>query len=360
MLADFLNRSWYGGTVRTWLIALGVAVGLSVALLLLRSLAARRLERISTRTKTPFDDLGVEMIRRARAFTVIALSVAVAAHVLTMPSTVEHFVDRAARVVILIQLGIWGSTLIGFWVRRYFDQRSTGQDAASRASMYAIGFFGRILLWAFVVVLALESLDFEVRTLVAGLGIGGIAVALAAQNILGDLFAALAIYIDKPFVVGDAITVESFQGTVEHIGLKTTRIRSVSGEQIIFANAELLKKVVRNYRRLYERRAVFTLDVVYETAPDLAGRIPDMLQEIVETHGTIVRFGRSHLSALTDSALRYETEYFVLDPDYGKFMDIQQAIYVAVLARFRAEAITFAHPTRVIRHEGVTGAEAAT
>jgi small-conductance mechanosensitive channel len=344
MLADFLNRSWYGGTVRSWLIALGVAVGLSVAVLLLRGLLARRLERISTRTKTPLDDLGVEMIRRTRAYAVIALSVAAAAHVLTMPPTLERYVDRAARVVILLQLGVWGSTLIGFWVRRYFDQRGTGQDAASRASMYAIGFFGRILLWMFVVVLALESLGYEPRTLIAGLGIGGIAVALAAQNILGDLFAALAIYIDKPFVVGDAITVENFQGTVEHIGLKTTRVRSVSGEQIIFANAELLKKVVRNYRRLYERRAVFTVDVVYETAPDLAARVPVMLEEIVKVHGTIVRFGRSHLSALTDSALRFETEYFVLDPDYGKFMDIQQAIYLSVLSKFGSEGISFAHP----------------
>lgn len=343
--ADLLARDWYGSGVRTWLVALAVAVGLSALLLLLRRLVRTRLERLAARTPNAMDDLVVDLVRRTRTYAIAGLSLAVAAHVLEMPATVERWVDRGWKVVLLAQFGVWGSALIGFWVRRYVGAAAPGQEGLTRGSAYALSVFGRLLLWLFVAVLALETLGYEPRTLVAGLGIGGIAVALAAQNILGDLFAALAIYLDKPFAVGDAVSVDGqHQGTVEHIGLKTTRVRSVTGEQIVFANAELLKKVLRNYRRQYDRRALFTVDLPLDTAPDVAHRVPEMLREAVEANGTLVRFGRSHLAHITDSALRFETEYRVLDPDHAKFMDVQQAVYLDLLRRFRAEGIAFATP----------------
>lgn len=324
------------------LTALGVAAGLIVLLVLLRGLLARRLERIAARTSNPIDDVALELIRRTRTYAIVALSLAAAAHLLIMPPRVEAWVDRAAKVVLLLQVGVWGSALIAFWVRRFLDQRAPGTPAANRASMHALSFFGRLLLWSFVAVLVLEAMGYEPRALVTGLGIGGIAVALAAQSVLGDLFAALAIYLDKPFVVGDAVSVETYQGTVEHIGLKTTRIRSVTGEQIVFSNAELLKKVLRNYRRLYERRGFFTLDLTSDTPPDVAAGVPAMLREVIESQGTIVRFGRSHLVALTDSALRFETEYWVLDPDNARFLDTQQAIYLEVLRRVQEDGLRLA------------------
>jgi len=339
MLPDVLDRSWYGGTVRTWLIAVAIAAGVSALLLLARRFVAARLAKSAERTQTPLDDLVVELVRRTRGYVIVALSVAASAHLLRMSPAVERWVDRAAKVVLLLQVGIWGSALIAFWVRRYVDQRGGGQEAASRATAYALSFFGRILLWAFVVVMVLEAMGYEARALVTGLGIGGVAVALAAQNVLGDLFAALAIYLDKPFVVGDAITVDSYQGKVEHIGLKTTRIRSQSGEQIVFSNSELLKRVVRNYRRLYERRGFFVFAVALETPAEQLARIPTTVRECVERHGTLVRFGRSHLSAITDTGARFETEYFVLDPAYDRFLDTQQAIYLDLLTRFRADGI---------------------
>jgi small-conductance mechanosensitive channel len=223
-----------------------------------------------------------------------------------------------------------------------------------------LGYAANVAVWTIILVAVLDNLGFDVTTLVTGLGIGGIAIALAVQNILGDIFAALAIVLDKPFVVGDFIVVDDFAGTVEQIGLKTTRLRSLSGEQIIFANAELLKGRIRNYKRLYERRNVFAIDVTYDSPTDVVARIPGMLREIVEAQRP-VRFDRSHFSAYTDSALRFETVYFVLDPDYNKHMDIQQAIFLAVLERFRQEGIDFAFPTRVIvhKHEGEQPAEEA-
>jgi small-conductance mechanosensitive channel len=166
------------------------------------------------------------------------------------------------------------------------------------------------------------------------------------QNVLGDIFAALAIVLDKPFVVGDLIAVDTFSGTVEQIGLKTTRLRSLTGEQVIFANSELLKGRIRNFKRLYERRVAFTLDVTGDLPPETVARIPAVLREVVETHRP-VRFDRSHFSAHTGSAVRFETVYYVLDPDYNLFMDVQQGVYLGVLERCRREKITVAGLTRV-------------
>jgi len=351
MLPEFLDRSWYGVTARAWLIALATAIGVSALLLLARRLLSSRLEAVARRTDTAVDDVLLELVRRTHALTIVVLTVAVALRAVTIPAGASLALGRVVRVVLLVQLGLWGAAMIQFWVRRYVEQRASTTDAASRASVHALSFFGRFVLWSLVLVATLDVF-FDVRTLVTGLGIGGIAVALAAQNILGDLFAAFAIYTDKPFVVGDFIIVDTFMGTVEQIGLKTTRLRSLSGEQIVFGNAELLKSRLRNMRRMYERRVLFSLDVSYDTPAEVMHRIPGMIREIVEQQAP-VRFDRSHFSAFAESALRFETVYFLLDPDYARHMDVQQAIFLQVLERFRAEGIVFAYPTRTIRHETV-------
>jgi small-conductance mechanosensitive channel len=267
--------------------------------------------------------------------------------------------DKVVALVVLLQAARWATGAVAFYVGRHVEQRRATADAASVWAARMIGFGANVAVWAIILVAVLDNLGFDVTTLVTGLGIGGIAVALAVQSILGDAFAALAIVLDKPFVVGDFITVDNFAGTVEQIGLKTTRLRSLSGEQIIFANAELLKGRIRNYKRLYERRNVFTLDVTSDTPRDVVGRIPGMLREIVEAQRPI-RFDRSHFSAYADSALRFETVYYVLDPDYNRHMDIQQAIFLAVLERFEREGIEFAVPTRMViyKHGDEAPAEA--
>jgi small-conductance mechanosensitive channel len=182
---------------------------------------------------------------------------------------------------------------------------------------------------------------------VAGLGIGGIAVALAIQNILGDLFASLSIALDKPFVIGDFIIVDQLLGTVEHIGLKTTRIRSLSGEQIVFSNADLLNSRIRNYKRMYERRVVFSIGVTYQTPYEKLASIGTTLKEIIESQPD-VRFDRAHFREYADSSLNYEVVYYVKSPDYNRYMDIQQAINLEIYRRFQDGGIEFAYPTRTL------------
>jgi small-conductance mechanosensitive channel len=217
--------------------------------------------------------------------------------------------------------------------------------------MRALGIAAKLLLWAIVFITALDKFGVNVTTLVTGLGIGGVALALAVQNVLGDLFAALSIVFDKPFDVGDAIAVDQLSGTVERIGLKTTRIRSISGEQIIISNSELLKSRIRNYKRQLDRRVVFTTDVTYDTAPDVIAGIPGMIREVISNQHP-VRFDRSHFTQYMDSALRIETVYYVLDADYARYLDIQQTINLELLRRFNAAHIRFAFPTRTVTFDG--------
>jgi small-conductance mechanosensitive channel len=187
--------------------------------------------------------------------------------------------------------------------------------------------------------------------MIAGLGVGGVAVALAVQSILGDLFASLSIVIDKPFVIGDFVIVDEYMGTIEHVGLKTTRIRSLGGEQIVFSNSDLLKTRIRNYKRMRERRVLFGFGVLYQTPIDVVEKIPDLMRAIVEARKN-VRFERAHFKAFGESSLDFEVVYWMLDPDYNLYMDVQQAINLEMLRVFEREGIGFAYPTRTLVIDG--------
>jgi len=202
-----------------------------------------------------------------------------------------------------------------------------------------------------VLLLTLDNLGIEIKPLLAGLGIGGIAVALAVQNVLGDLLASLSIALDKPFVVGDAIAVDNFNGTVEQIGIKSVRVRSVTGEQIIMPNADLLKSRVRNYGRMQERRIVLNVAVDLATPRDKLAKIPGLLKAMIEQDRD-ARFDRCHFARLTPSAAEFEAVFFVLTPNYTRYMDIQQRINFAIIETFDTERIQFAQSVQKLLLEG--------
>lgn len=342
-----LDTPWFGNTLGDWAIAAGVFLASASAMLIVRWLVVGRLGAVARRTTSNLDDIAVAVVRRTSGYFLFALAVGAASHWLSIQAPYETYITRLVKIVVLLQVGVWGGTAIRELIGRYIDRRRSEADLGAVTTMNALGYAAAGVLWIILFVMALGVFDFKVGTLLAGLGVGGVAVALAVQNILSDLFAALAIVLDKPFLVGDFIAVDQVSGAVEHIGLKTTRLRSPSGEQIICSNADLLKSRIRNFRRMYERRVVFTTDVTYDTPAEVVERIPTMIREIVSAQQPI-RFDRSHFSAYTDSALRLETVYYVLDPDYNKYMDIQQRIYLELLRRFNAEGIQFAFPTRTV------------
>jgi small-conductance mechanosensitive channel len=211
-----------------------------------------------------------------------------------------------------------------------------------------------------VLLVALDNFGVDITALVTGLGIGGIAVALAVQNILGDLFASLSIILDKPFVIGDFIIVDNYMGNIEHIGLKSTRVRSLSGEQLIFSNSDLLKSRIRNYKRMMKRRVVFAVGVVYQTAPEKLKVIPELIKKMIEAQ-ELTEFDRVHFKEFGNFSLNYEAVYWVCSPDYKTYMDIQQAINLAIFEEFKTQGIEFAYPTQTlfVNQENMTAPVAA-
>jgi small-conductance mechanosensitive channel len=256
--------------------------------------------------------------------------------------------SRISTFVILLcgvaQVAHWLTKLSETWIAR--GLRSPGSETPHSATGL-LTFGARITIWSLGALVLLGNAGVDITALVAGLGIGGIAVAFALQNILGDLFASLSIVLDRPFAVGDFITVDDVQGTVEQIGVKTTRIRSLSGEQILVSNSDLLKSRIRNFKRMRERRSLFRVGVTYETQLEKLKAIPRWLREIVEAQPR-TRFDRAHLLAFGDSALTFEVVYFVLAPEFVVLADTQHAIHLALVEKFESEGVSFAYPTRTV------------
>lgn len=341
MATTFFEQEFYGNSLQTWLFALAIAAVTFSVLQTVRLLGTTRLKQWAEQTTTWIDDLVVEVFEATSPVTIAVFSLDLGARGLTLPQTAESFVAGTAIVALCLQGGIWGNRLVSAWLSRY---RLTPQGSEQATALGALSFVARVLLWALVLLLSLDNLGFDITTLVASLGIGGIALGLAVQNILGDLFASLSIVFDKPFRVGDFITLDAYMGKVEHVGLKTTRVRSLSGEQIVFANSDLIKSRLRNFANLEERRVAFTLNVTYRATHDQLARIPRLIQEIIEAQAP-VRFDRAHFQSFGTSALIFEIVYFVLDPDYNLYMDIQQGINLRIVKGFEAEGISFAYPT---------------
>ena len=339
---------YFGNSPRAWLIAAIVAVVVYIVLAIARRVLVNRLGALAEKTDTDIDDAIVDIIKNTKPFFLAAVALGVALQGLDVHAKLIGPLRSTLQILGLLQVGLWISGLISFLIERAMTKRRATADRIGIAAVRAIGVTVKIVAWAILVLLALQFVfEKNVTTLVTTLGVGGIAIALAVQNILADLLAAVAIVFDRPFDVGDSIAIDNLAGTVEQIGLKTTRIRSVTGEQLVIGNAELLKSRLRNYKRLLERRALLQLDVSFDTPPETIQRIPAMMKEIV-TAQSPVRFERSHFATFAESALRIETVYHVKDPSYEKYMDVQQAVNLAVLARFKREGIVFAYPTRTL------------
>jgi small-conductance mechanosensitive channel len=265
---------------------------------------------------------------------------------LAFPGGVRTALLRAVIVVLLLQAGLWASALVVALLKEY-QSRNLETDPAAATTIGALVFIGRLIVWTLVFVIALDNLGVDITALVTGLGIGGIAVALAVQNVLGDLLASLSIVLDKPFVVGDFLAVDDLLGSVEDVGLRTTRLRSLSGEQLVFSNTDLLKSRVRNFGRMYERRILFGIGVTYDTPREKLQRIPGILREAVESQEK-VRFDRAHFKAFGPYSLDFEVVYYVTVPDYGAYMDVQQAVNFRIHERFEEAGIEFAFPTQTL------------
>jgi small-conductance mechanosensitive channel len=337
---------FWNNSLARWTIAAGVAIGLIVALRIVVSAAARRLKRIAAATATDVDDLIVELVDKTKLASIVVVAAWAGSYTLVLSSRAAEGMRAALILGLFFQLGFWASALVDYVVTRY-RRRVQDDDPGIATAMGAVAFVARVAVWSIFALIVLDTLGIDVTALIAGIGIGGIAVALAVQNVLGDLFASVSIILDKPFVVGDFIVLDDYMGTVENVGLKTTRIRALSGEQLVISNADLLSSRIRNFKRMQERRVIFEAGVVYGTPAESLRKIPQIIKETVESRAN-TRFDRSHFKAFGESALTYETVYYMRVPDYNTYMDTQEAINLELYERFETLGIEFAYPTQTL------------
>jgi small-conductance mechanosensitive channel len=345
-LLEMLNYELLGNSVVAWVSSFVLFLAVWAALGTLRRIVRKRLLGSVDHTAAPALQVARHVAGQTAGWFLLLMSLYAGSRLLVPGPWTEGLIPRVATIGLVIQLGLWATAaLTMFLTLRRAHQLAA--DPSTVAAIDLVGFLVRLVVWAAVLLVLLDNLGVNVTTLIAGLGVGGIAVALAAQNVLGDLFSSLSIVLDKPFVVGDFIVVGDFLGSVEHVGLKTTRLRSLSGEQLVFSNSDLLNSRVRNYGRMFERRIVSAVRVTYRTPTSKVAHIPAMIREIVEGQEK-VRFDRAHFQAFGEFALLFEFVYYVLTPDYNLYMDVQQRINLSLFERFAAEGIEFAYPTQTV------------
>jgi small-conductance mechanosensitive channel len=339
----WLNYVFADASVAAWILAALITVFGTLLLVTVRAVAHRRVAALARKTQTPVDDVVTEVFGRTSSLFLLLASAYLAVLAAGIGDRVASVVGTVAFLGLLYQVLRWGGTLIRGGLAAYVDREQL--TGAAVTTIQALGLLARLALGVVVLLIGLEHFGVNITALVAGLGVGGVAVALAVQNILGDLFASLSIVLDKPFVVGDFIVVGEQKGTVERIGLKTTRVRSLSGEQLIFANGDLLKSRIQNFKQMEERRVLFRIGVTYQTPTAALETIPGKIREVIEAIDK-TRFDRAHFAAYGDFALQFEVVYYVLDRDYNVYMEIQQKINLGIRQVFEREGIEFAYPTQ--------------
>ena len=332
-----------GNSPTDWLTAGIVAATVWAALWILRKFTASRYRRYSSAENPTPIRLIAYLIGNTKQFLFLAIALDAAQEILTLPDGIQNAVSHAVLILILLQVGLWAGRTVGFYLQMKESDR--GAERIFSGSLDIINFVARMLIWSLLILVALDNVGVNITALLAGLGVGGVAVALALQNVLGDLFASLSIALDKPFVIGDNLTIDSYVGKVEHIGIKTTRLRSESGEQIILSNADILKSRVRNFGRLPEQRVLATIRVAYGTAADKLKGLPKLLENVVREHEN-ARFERCHLKTLGESSFQFELSYFVRQPAVNPLLDLQQAVNFRIIDEFRRLGIEFAYPTQ--------------
>lgn len=323
------------------------AIIVFLGLMITKSILVRTLRRGST-VDHGWRAWVVPFVEKISFLLLFAIALSAGVEVAPTSTTIEVFTRRAVGVAIFLQLGLIATTFLRLRTERLTKAQPGRPFDPTTATMFStIGLIGQIGIWAVVLLLCLENIGVDVTALIAGVGIGGVAIALAFKNILEDVFASLSIAFDKPFVIGDFIISGDHMGTVERIGIKNIRIRSLSGEQIIINTNDILASRIRNYGRMYERRVVFMLAVEYGTDIEKLKTIPSMIKTIIEAQPN-TRFDRSHFKDYGSFSLNFETVYYILDPDYNRMMDIQQTINLDIYQLFIKNDIAFAFPTQNI------------
>ena len=344
-MQDILQATFFSNRVMDYLICLAVFIGGVVAVHIFDRLLLFRLKKWSKQTETSVDDLLVRIVEK-KLFPILYFGVFYfSIHFLVLTPLIKKGVNAVAVIFLTVFAVRMIIAVIIYTLDIYWERKEV--DASRKLGFSMIHTAIKVVFWSFAVIVILDNFGVEISTLIAGLGIGGVAIALASQAILKDLFSYFIIFFDRPFEIGDFIIVGDFMGVVDHIGIKTTRLTSLSGEQLVFSNTDLTDSRLRNYKRMESRRIVFKLGVTYQTSTAQLKEIPGLMADIIQgIQGTT--FDRAHFFSYGDFSLVFEVVYYVLGRDYAQYMDIQQEINFRIKEEFEKRGIEFAYPTQTL------------
>lgn len=345
---EIFTRTWQilGNHLLVWVLAAAIFLAVYVVAPRLRGLTVGFLSRHAVNRFDVVMSGAQSLTGNTRRFFIAAIALYFASQVLVLPAPIMRMISGTVLVATVVQVGIWSSILVGLWINNGLLDKHNPDPARSSAAQ-VIRVIALAVVWSSVLLLTLSNFGIDITALVAGLGVGGIAIAFALQSLLKDLFASLSILLDKPFVVGDFIIFDEHLGTVEMIGLRTTRLRSLSGEQLSVSNDALLNTRLRNFKRMTERRMLFSLHAQYGASIDVLQEFPAYLRSVIEAMPE-ARFDRSHLAEFNELGVRFETVYYVLSPEYLDYMNAHQKVLLAAARWFEDRDMRFAQPSRHI------------
>lgn len=326
-----------------YLYALGILIGLVIVFRIFQFYVIRKLKKAAEKTETDIDDTFIEIIQSIKPPFYYFLAFYLATYYITISQVLKDVMEGVLVALITYQVVTASIILIDYVLHKKIAENDEGTGHA----MGTIGKIIKVILWAMGLLFVLSNFGVNVTSLVAGLGIGGIAIAFALQNILEDLFSSFTIFFDKPFQVGDYIIVGGDKGTVKKIGIKTTRIKTSRGEELVISNKELTSARIQNFKKLEERRGVFNFGITYETPTKKIREIPKDLEKIINSIDG-VRFDRAHFTKFDDSALNFEIVFYIQSSEYAKFADAQQEMNIRILEKFEEQGIEMAYPTRMV------------
>jgi len=343
MINGFLHQIIFHNTILDYLISTGVFILGSIIIWLLKNTYLKKIKSWAEKTETLIDDFIVKTIENR----FLPLAYFGLFYLCMHGLNLKPLFSKGLNIIGLLFTIVMGVRFVLSVFECSVENmiRSKSMDSTKQQSIKVIANVIKIIVWSLAAIIILDNFGIKISALMAGLGIGGVAVALASQAVLGDMFNYFTIFFDRPFALGDFIVVGEFLGTVEHIGIKTTRLRSLSGEQLVFSNTDLTNSRVRNYKRMEQRRILFQFRVTYDTPIEILDEIPAIVRQIIEkSDGTV--FDRAHFFQFGEFALIFEVVYYVLSSNYNRYMDIQHQVNLDLMREFKARNISFAYPTQ--------------